>query len=97
MIILMEFYCVNIFLGFYPMFGEADSWENLLHVGVVSLIMEILGTAQFTASFAISMSVFDKRLSSFHLTLLASLSNSCSLVHKTYIFYVIEEFGLFKP
>ena len=39
----------------------------------------------------------DKRVAGVHYTIISSMSNFTSFIHKTYIFYVVEAFGIFYP
>lgn len=41
--------------------------------------------------------VTDKRISGIHLTLMASLTNQTSMVHKFYVFRVVDKFDIFWP
>jgi uncharacterized membrane protein len=90
-------YVILVILGLYPAIGEADSWWNIGHITIMCQILTMLSTVQFSASFGVYMKCHDSRISSLHITLLASLSNLTSLVHKSWVFWVVEKFGLFYP
>lgn len=90
-------YDVNVQLALYPLIGEADSWQNISHVIASNTLNSICANAQFTATFTIIMRSADKRILGLHLTLLASISNASFLIHKVYIYKVIDLLGLFKP
>lgn len=43
------------------------------------------------------MKYTDKRISGIHVTVLAAMYNLCEFLHKTYIFKLIDMFGIFAP
>lgn len=79
------------------MFGEAESWENLIHLTVLVVLTQVFSSSMFTATFAIIMNSFDKRISALHLTLLASFSNLTYQLHSIYTSVIIDYFGIFIP
>jgi hypothetical protein len=59
--------------------------------------MNLLGELDQTITFGIIFSRVDKRVSALHGTILAALLNFTGFIHKTWIFYAIESFGIFYP
>jgi len=43
------------------------------------------------------MVIADRRIAGIHITMLTSLTNMAQFVHKTYIFRLVDTFGLFVP
>lgn len=75
---------------------EATNW-TIAHVVVVNLLSELAHTCAYVGNFAIILKICDKRVSGIYITLLATLSNLSYFIHKTYIFTVVDYFGLFVP
>ena len=48
-------------------------------------------------TFGIIFSRVDKRVSALHGTILASLCNFTSFIHKTWLFWLVESYGIFYP
>ena len=68
-----------------------------MHVSAVTLANDLIQNFWFVSSFAIITQIIDKRIAGIHITLLASLTNFCQFSHKFYIFWLVEQFGIFVP
>lgn len=66
-------------------------------MSVVALVTELVSNFEFVTSYALMIKITDKRISGIHVTLLAVLNNLASLVHKLYIFYMVDMIGIFIP
>ena len=63
----------------------------------VTLACDLVGSFEFVTAFGILMKYTDKRISGIHVTVLAAMYNLCEFLHKTYIFKLIDMFGIFAP
>ena len=87
-----------ILFAFFP--SEKEKIEGIWtvsHVIVVGLFTTLVGSCLDTANFSVLFKICDKRVAAVYITILATLANLCSYVHKFYIFALVEKFGLFGP
>jgi hypothetical protein len=67
------------------------------HVFTVSFLLDMLDELQGTITFAILLARTDKRVSAMHVTVFAALNNFTSFIHKTYLFWLVDKFGIYYP
>ena len=68
-----------------------------LHVSGVTFVLDLLDELLQTLTFGILMARTDIRVSALHVTVLASLLNMTGFMHKVYIFWLVEKFGIYYP
>ena len=88
-------YAVYFFCATFPVQEQPPSYSTIIHVGIVIVMTELFKVANMTCFFAVIFKVVDKRMAAFHVTLLATLYNLSYLVHKLYIYKVLECFGIY--
>ena len=76
---------------------EQNSLWVYTHVCGVTFVLDLLGELEQTMTFGIIFSRVDKRVSALHGTILASLCNFTSFIHKTWLFWLVESYGIFYP
>lgn len=82
--------------GFFPTeVSQVESYWTITHVIVLSIISTIAGSCLDTGNFSVVFQICDKRVSGVYITLLATISNLSSYVHKLYLFTLVEYIGLF--
>ena len=64
---------------------------------MVTASFDLVSNFMFVTYYAMINKNADKRVAGVHYTIMASMSNFSSFIHKTYIYYVIEAFGIFYP
>ena len=64
---------------------------------MVTASLDLVGNFMFVTYYAMLNKNADERVAGVHYTILASMNNLSSFFHKTYIYYVIEAFGIFYP
>jgi len=85
-------------INYFPKDKEEQlSTMNIAHVTAVTLINDCLGNFWFVTAFAIVARIIDMRVAGIHITLLASLTNQASFVHKFYIFKLVDKYSIFYP
>ena len=95
---LVSTYAVIVLLGTMPTDHESQNTFGVYaHVFSVSFVLDLLDEFQGTIIFAILMARTDKRVSAMHVTVFAALNNFTSFVHKTYLFWLVDEFGIYYP
>ena len=94
--ILSSTYAVLYMFQYFPTKEEISNL-TIVHVAFVNCMMSFNYNFGYVADFGMIMKVTDKRISGIHVTVLAAISNFSSFVHKFYIFYVIEHFGIYIP
>ena len=96
--IITNSYAILIMLNYFPKDKEEQlSTMNIAHVTAVTLINDCLGNFWFVTAFAIVARIIDIRVAGIHITLLASLTNQASFVHKFYIFKLVDKYSIFYP
>lgn len=93
---LCSSYCILVLLWTFPDKESISQWTTA-HVLSVNLFSDLLSGFEYVAAFGILFSRTDKRISGIHATVLASMSNMSSYLHKFYIFKLIDLFGIFYP
>ena len=69
-----------------------------LHVSGVTFVLDLLDELLQTLTFGILMVRTDKRVSALHVTVFASMLNMTGFfLHKVYIFWLGEKFGIYYP
>jgi len=81
----------------YYFFPKEQTNGTIIHVIILTLLTELAQNCAFVANFSIILRICDKRVSGIYISLLAALTNFSFFIHKTYIFTVVEYFGLFGP
>ena len=89
-------YGVLVLLATFPPVEEITFYTTV-HVTILTLLNELVSSFVFVTEFAILMANTDKRISALHVTVLGSMSNLSSFLHKTYIFKLIDMFGIYYP
>ena len=89
-------YGVLVLLQTFPPVEEISIYTTM-HVTILTLLNELVSNFVFVTEFAILMANTDKRISALHVTVLGSMSNLSSFLHKTYIFKLIDMFGIYYP
>jgi hypothetical protein len=89
-------YAVFGFLKTFPIDSNEISEMTYLHVGFVIISSEMVKISSMTAAFAVIFKVADKRMAAFSMTMLATIHNVCITTHKTYVYYLIEEVGIYN-
>ena len=69
----------------------------MLHVSGYMLILNLVQTFTMVSTFGFFMACTDKRISGIHVTFLACMSNQTQYFHKWYVFWFVEQFGIFVP
>ena len=87
-------YGVLVLLATFPPVEEI-SFITTVHVTILTLLVDLVGNFVYVTEFAILMANTDKRISALHVTVLGSMSNLSSFLHKTYIFKLIDLFGIY--
>ena len=64
---------------------------------VLALISTVASTCLDTGAFAVYLQICDKRVAGVYITLLATINNMSSYIHKLYMFSAVEYFGLYWP
>ena len=96
--IVFNSYSIFVLIGTFPKEESSQqSFYNILHVGIFQLMNELAGNIWFVSSYAIICQIIDKRLAGIHITLLASITNLSQFMHKFYIFWLVDKFGIFIP
>lgn len=91
-------YGVLVLFATMPAGHEAQNTvEVYAHVFMVSFLMDLLGEFEFTMVVGVLFARTDKRVSAVHVTILGALLNMTSFLHKTYIFFMVESFGVYMP
>ncbi len=80
---------------FFPS-GEHTNW-TVAHVAIVSLVTALASSCLDTSNFSLIFQICDKRVAGIYITLLAAITNMSSFIHKFYIFWAVDKFGLFAP
>lgn len=87
-----------ILLGTMPTSkSEQNSMIVYLHVFFVSFMMDMLGEFEFTLANGILFERTDRRVSAVHFTIFSAMINMTGFIHKTYIFYLVDQLGIFLP
>ena len=60
-------------------------------------MLDLLSEFETTMMFGILFARTDKRISAVHVTIFAAMLNLTSFIHKTYIFFIVDKFGIFVP
>jgi heme/copper-type cytochrome/quinol oxidase subunit 3 len=94
-VVVFCIYCVYFLCGTFPVGAIPPSYGTIAHVGVIIILTELFKIASMTCFFAVIFKVVDKRMPAFHVTLLATLYNLSYLVHKLYIYKLLEAFGIY--
>lgn len=95
---IMSVYNIFVVLGTFPTDQESQqSFGNLLHYGIFEMVQDLSQNLRFVTMFQILFKITDKRIAGIHITLMASLTNQCSFIHKLYIFKLVDKFGIFYP
>lgn len=68
-----------------------------MHVTVYFMIRKLLSTFEQVTTFAFTLSVADKRISGIYVTFFACCTNMTYLIHKLYVFRVVDYFGIYQP
>ena len=89
-------YGVLVLLATFPPVEEFTIYTTA-HVTILTLLNDLVSNFVFVTEFAILMKYTDKRISGIHVTVLAAMSNLSSFLHKTYIFKLIDVFGIYYP
>jgi hypothetical protein len=96
--VLLSCYSVLVLIRTFPKdLNEQQLPQNLFHVAGVSLLSDLAYNFWFTQTNAIIMVIADRRIAGIHITMLTSLNNMAQFVHKTYIYKLVDVFGLFIP
>mgnify|MGYP001626782375 CR=1 FL=1 len=93
---LVNSYGVLVLLGTFPAKEEMTTMTTV-HVTAVTLVCDLVGNFEFVTAFGILLKHTDKRISAIHVTVLAAMYNLCEFLHKTYIFKLIDAFGIYYP
>ena len=96
MIMLVNSYGVLVLLGTFPQKDQISMYTTV-HVTAVTLVVDLVGNFEFVTAFGILLKHTDKRISAIHVTVLAAMYNLCEFLHKTYIFKLIDVFGIYYP
>lgn len=64
---------------------------------MVIFVLDLLNEFETTLMFGILFARTDKRISAIHVTIFAAMINLTSFIHKTYIFFLVDKFGIFVP
>ena len=89
-------YAILVLFRTFPAKDEISMFTTI-HVVVVIASFGFTSNFVFVTFFAMCNLNADKRVAGVHYTIMASMSNFSNFIHKTYIFYVIEAFGIFYP
>lgn len=89
-------YCILFLLGTFPPKDEITTMTTI-HVTVVTVAADLVSNFEFVTAFGILLKKTDKRISGIHVTVLASINNMCSFLHKVYVFKLIDAFGIYYP
>jgi hypothetical protein len=95
-LVISASYYVLVLLCNFPA-KEDINQMTIIHVSVATLINDLICNFEFVTFCALSFKITDKRISAMHVTLLCVLNNMSQLVHKFYIFNVVDNFGIFWP
>jgi hypothetical protein len=79
----------------FPVDENPPSYITLTHVAFIIILTEILKICNLTCFFAVIFKVVDKRMAAFHFTLMATFYNLTYLVHKLYIYSMLEMIGIY--
>lgn len=90
-------YCMFALYTFPTEQEAQQSFWNLFHYAVCQIAQDLTGNLRFVTLFAILFKITDKRIAGIHITLMASLTNQCSFMHKFYIWRLVDHFGIFYP
>jgi len=94
---LFDFIFTNVIL--YN-FNEIQSYGTTtldLCLFTSMLMNSLITTAYFSAKVAVTNQIADPKLGSVHVTLLFSFHNLCRMVPQTYIYKLVDLYGLFLP
>ena len=87
---LISTYTILILFGFFPKEKEEiESTWTIVHVCGLNLVSSLFNSCLDTGSFSIIFSICDKRISGVYITLLATVYNLSSYVHKLYLFNLV--------
>ena len=89
-------YAILVLFRTFPPKDEISTFTTI-HVVIVIASFGLTSNFVFVTFFAMCNLNADKRVAGVHYTIMASMSNFSNFIHKTYIFYVIEAFGIFYP
>ena len=96
--ILVSAWAVLGLLGTFPSKPEdQNSIEQYSHIFIVIFVLDLLSEFETTMMFGILFARTDKRISAVHVTIFAAMLNLTSFIHKTYIFFIVDMFGIFMP
>lgn len=87
-------YVIFVLFLFFP---EEITNYTIMHVIVVVIAQDVINTLQFSANMTIVFNICDTRMPGMYITLLTSLNNMGSIIHKTYVFLLVEYFGIYGP
>ena len=95
---IVSSYAVLVLIGTMPTDkAEQNTLFVYLHVSALTFVLDLLDELLQTLTFGILMARTDKRVSALHVTVLASLLNMTGFIHKVYIFWLVEKFGIYYP
>ena len=60
-------------------------------------MLDMLNEFESTLIFGILFARTDKRIAAIHVTIYAAMFNLTTFIHKTYIFFLVDKFGIFVP
>ena len=82
--------------GFFPT-NQADieSTLTISHVVGLSLLQKLANICLETGAFSVIFQICDKRVAGVYITLLATISNLTAYLHKLYLFWAVDKFGLY--
>jgi hypothetical protein len=93
---LLSTYTILILFGLFPKEKEdIESTWTIVHVCGLSLLSTLAHSCLDTGSFSVIFQICDKRIAGVYITLLATIQNLSSYVHKLYLFTLVEYLGLF--
>ena len=93
---LLSTYTILILFGFFPTDkADIESTWTIVHVCGLSLLQTLAHSCLDTGNFSAIFQICDRRIAGVYITLLATVSNLSSYVHKLYLFTLVDYLGLF--
>lgn len=83
-----------VYVLFLTMPEEIGFWTNI-HVAIICFIRDVEVAFTFTSVFAQYAHVADRRVTSFYIACLFTINNMAEMLHRTYVFSLVDIFGLY--
>ena len=99
---LLDYFLTNCFIlgfmGFFPLAGGSPtSWPNVLLYAAIYVPLTLNRYFSAVSLYAVFTKIVDRRVTSLHLTALASFSHVTGMIHKLYIFALVDWFDIYVP